>query len=393
MPISVVDGDTYDPPETAEPDCEWPIVMRCDPSVAFTPETVELAQVSAAEIMDLATARRFGVCTSTFAPGPPAPAEAGHVPAWDLVDPKISYDANAARWNQFYDGGNPGNARVGICPSEDRIKLWHRRVVDVVQVVVDGAVLDPTAYHLEGQILVRDDGNDWPSTQGERYATGSWEITYRHGIPVPKAGQVATGILACEIALALDDDDDCSLPARTKTYTNHAGVTVGFIDPMEFLEDGMTGLYVPDQWIRRVNPHGLDRRARAFSFRKNRRHALRLPNPSIFENLEIERGRTFSFTVRFWADPAKTTPLDVSGRTFDADLVNTADTGQLLGEFAVDMTDAANGVVRFTLDDTITATIPSDVTSATTDVRQFIGGEPTTAVPDQTFPVTDPITT
>lgn len=285
MPIKVVEGDNYEAPQTAEPDCEWPIIMNCSPSTAFEPEIVELAQVSAADIMNAATARRFGVCTSTFAPLPPPPCEVGHQDGWSLVDPYLSVGGGADRFRAFVGSGCDGCGWYGCaCGTNTKLRLWHTRVIDITRIVIGGVVLPSTAYYLDGNILVRDDGSGWPSEQhGRRGSAHSWEITYRHGIPLPRAGMVATGVLACEIAMALSADEECSLPARTKTYTNHAGLTIGFIDPMEFLADGLTGLYVPDQWIKRENPHGIVRRARAYSFRKHRRGARRIPNPPVPE--------------------------------------------------------------------------------------------------------------
>lgn len=282
MPINVVDGDSYSAPATAEPDCDWPILMDCSPSEAFDADTVTLAKISAAEIMNVASAHQFGVCTSTFMPLPPPPCEVGHQDAWSLVDPKLGGFAGADRFAQFYGtSGCGGCGWYGCgCGSNTKIRLWHTRVIDIVQVIVDGEIVDPSTYWLDGNILHSDTG--WPTVQvaSRRGTVGTWEITYRHGKPLPTGGQIATGRLACEIAMALSDDDECSLPERTKTYTNHAGLTLGIIDPMEFLVDGMTGLYIPDQWIRRVNPHGLVRRARAYSFKKHRRGAKRVPNPS-----------------------------------------------------------------------------------------------------------------
>lgn len=284
MPINVVDGDEYEAPRTIEPDCDWPIIMECSPAESFDEGLLQLAQVSAADIMNAASARRFGVCTSTFAPLPPPPCETGHQDGWSLVDPKIGFSIGADRFRQFYDGAAGGCGGCGwygcVCGLNTKIRLWHTRVIDVVQVIIGGVLLDAGAYYLDGNVLIRDDGQGWPIVQsGRRGSATAWEVTYRHGVPLPRAGMIATGVLACEIAMALSADDDCSLPARTKTYTNHAGITIGFIDPMEFLEDGLTGLYVPDQWIRRVNPHGISRRARAYSYRKHRRGARRIPNP------------------------------------------------------------------------------------------------------------------
>lgn len=285
MPINVVDGEDYEPPRTVEPDCDWPIIMDCSPAAAFESDVVTLAMESAADIMNAATARRFGVCTSTFAPLPPPPCEVGHQDGWALVDPRLSPSSSAGAFRAFYNGGGgcDGCGWYGcVCGLNTKIRLWHTRVIDVTQVVVGGDVLTDTAYYLDGNILIRDDGDGWPVEQsGRRGSDTSWEVTYRHGIPLSRAGMIATGVLACEIAMALAADDECTLPQRTKTYTNHAGLTIGFIDPMEFLSDGLTGLYIPDQWIKRENPHGIVRRARAYSFRKHRRGARRIANPVI----------------------------------------------------------------------------------------------------------------
>ncbi len=309
MPLHVVDGESYQAPATIEPDCDWPIIMDCSPSTAFTPEIVALAKQFAASVMNAATARRYGVCTSTFRPLCPPSCNPGHQDGWALVDPKVNGMIGAEHFRAYMNGScgcDDGGWYGCSCGQNTKLRLWHQRVVDVSQVLIDGTVLSPDSYYLDGNVLVRDDGFGWPTDQtGRRGETGSWEISYRHGIPVPPAGMVATGVLACEIAMALSADDECSLPARTKTYTNHAGLTIGFIDPMEFLSDGLTGLYVPDQWITRVNPHKITRRARAYSYGKRRRDARRVPNPV---NLA-----TSGFEVVYTGDTDETVVVQLNG--------------------------------------------------------------------------------
>lgn len=328
MPLNVVDADTYEAPPTIAPDCDWPVRMECSPSSGFDAAIVELAKVNAAGIMNAATARRFGVCTSTFMPLPPPACTGGHQDAWSLVDPRVNGRVGAAAFRSFYDNGIAWCACAG---EGTKIRLWHSRVIDIVQVIVGGTILDPDAYYLEGNVLVRDDGSTWPNLQeGRRGSATSWEITYRHGDPVPIEGATATGELACEIALALTGDEECSLPQRTKTYTNHAGLTLGIIDPMEFLVDGLTGLYLPDQWIRKVNPNGLARRARAYSYGKKRRDARRVSNPASLSGFAAVYTGDIDQTVRVeltgvdtlagataveahvWVDPDDVTVLDAS---------------------------------------------------------------------------------
>jgi hypothetical protein len=64
--------------------------------------------------------------------------------------------------------------------------------------------------------------------------------------------------------------------------------------------------------------------------------------------LEIYRGDTFTFTVRFWTDADKTTPLDVSARTFACQLRTTADDSDSV-DLDIDDTDASTGIVVVSL--------------------------------------------
>lgn len=369
MPINVIDGDTYEAPLTIEPDCDWPIIMNCDPSHAFEPEIVTLAQVFAADVMNAASGRQFGVCTSTFMPLPPEPCPTGHQDGWSLVDPKINSMIGAARFREFYDGSSSGCSDCGLygcasCGLNTKIRLWHTRVIDVRQVMIDGVILADSAYYLEGNVLVRDDGGSWPITQsGRRGAAGTWEITYRHGKPLQVPGQTATGVLACEIAMALSDDEDCSLPSRTKSYTNYAGLTLNVLDPMEFLTDGLTGLEIPDYWITKVNPHRLVRRARAYSFGKRRRDARRVSNPIGLPSnyppvytgdadrtirVKLIGGKPLSSAVsveaHVWVDPDDVTVLDAS--VYDVtDNVVEVELGDVTGWLATLVQDPGEVVV------------------------------------------------
>jgi hypothetical protein len=54
------------------------------------------------------------------------------------------------------------------------------------------------------------------------------------------------------------------LPERVQTITRQ-GVTVGFLDPQDFLEKGRTGITMIDLWLRSVNPRGISRRARMYA--------------------------------------------------------------------------------------------------------------------------------
>lgn len=126
-------------------------------------------------------------------------------------------------------------------------------VADVVEVAIDGEVIDSSAYRVDGRArLVRQDGGSWPTCQdlslpdGE---PGTWSVRYRHGTPVPEGGQVAAAVLACEMAKALMADKTCGLPQRITNQVTREGITVTILDQFEGLEAGRTGLWLVDSWV------------------------------------------------------------------------------------------------------------------------------------------------
>lgn len=131
-------------------------------------------------------------------------------------------------------------------------------------VIIDGVALAPSTYALDGaRRLVRTDGGSFPRSNDPDLVLGSvgtWSVTYLSGRPVPDDGGVAAAELAGHIALAWVGSSACKLPARL-TQVTRQDVTMAFQDPMDFLRQGRTGLYLPDLWLQSVNPRGLMRSA------------------------------------------------------------------------------------------------------------------------------------
>lgn len=74
-------------------------------------------------------------------------------------------------------------------------------------------------------------------------------VTYAQGVPVPAGGQLAAGVLACQMAKAACGNGTCELPQRIQTLTRQ-GVTVGFLDNFtEVYRSGATGLFLVDSWV------------------------------------------------------------------------------------------------------------------------------------------------
>lgn len=107
----------------------------------------------------------------------------------------------------------------------------------------------------------------WPACQDMNADTSqpnTWEVTYLRGYPVPMAGRRALAQLACELCLACMNDDCCSLPQRVTSIVRE-GVSMTMLDPMDFIDKGLTGLYAVDMWLRSVNPNARPRGAAILS--------------------------------------------------------------------------------------------------------------------------------
>jgi hypothetical protein len=128
-------------------------------------------------------------------------------------------------------------------------------VDSVTEVWIDGVQLDADAYRVDNHSkLIRVDGGDWPACQDMLSdptvpGTDSFMVVFDQGVPVPAGGQIAAGILACEMAKAACRDNSCKLPQRLQSITRQ-GVTMTVLDSFSDLyEHGATGLWLVDNWV------------------------------------------------------------------------------------------------------------------------------------------------
>lgn len=129
-------------------------------------------------------------------------------------------------------------------------------VSSVEEIRIGGQVLDPSAYRIDNyRLLVRTDGGQWPTCQdmsADPTQPNTWLVSYTLGMPVPVGGQVAAGLLACELAKALCGDNTCALPRRVQSVTRQ-GVTVAtLLDTFEDVDKGRTGIWLIDSWVASV---------------------------------------------------------------------------------------------------------------------------------------------
>lgn len=235
--------------------CEWPLLGDCDALAEVEAQDYGGPEVAAALVTWATsylwrwTGRRYGVCPVTVRPRRVDCAAAtfrGGMPGG---------------WTPVLVGGRWRNVACGSCGDrcgcDDGVSSIRLPgpVVEVTAVVIDGVALDPAAYRVDDHgVLVRQDGERWPACQDLALPAGeedTWTVSYTWGIPVPVDGQLAAGLLACELAKAYQGADDCSLPQRVQTITRE-GVTVGFLDPFDGLNEGKTGVWTVDAWVASV---------------------------------------------------------------------------------------------------------------------------------------------
>lgn len=217
-----------------------------------------VAIAAATEVLWALSGRQFGYCELTIRPC-----------RSDCLDFNWNYINDWWQWGVwprplFYQGIwtnlTCGGCTRGCSCSVVSEAILPSPVSQIVQVKVDGVVLDSTQYRVDdGRRLVRLGGSSWPICNDLTKAdtqTGTWSVKLQFGSQVPELGRMALGELACQFAQLLGSTGKCKLPIPVQSIVRQ-GVTMNFIDPTQILEAGRVGLYVSDMFIRTFNPAGL----------------------------------------------------------------------------------------------------------------------------------------
>lgn len=186
-------------------------------------------------------------------------------------------------------GGSWVNIGCTRCPGDCSCSLVSEvklpgPVGAVVEILVDGVTLDPPEDHVrvdDYSRVVRIDGGRWPACQhldAPPTDAGTWQITYNRGLPVPPGGESVAAILACELAKACAGSGDCRLPKRIQTVTRQ-GMTVGFLDSFDMLDEGRFGLFEVDSWLASARRAAGGRRRRGRSPDVPRQRMQTWPDP------------------------------------------------------------------------------------------------------------------
>lgn len=253
--------------------CAWTVRTDCVPEWdTYTPEVQELAIDWATGILDALTGRQFAQCPVLVRP---CGTRCGWYGGY-LTYPVDSAQASGlgAPWMVPYIG--PGGVWrnctcAGSCTCRARCEAHlGDSVAEIIEVKVDGLVINPAAYRLDnhgGPVLVRTDGECWPECQDMNLSDdepNTFSIQYRPGSPLPVMGQIAAGELAGQFARACSGGDGCTLPQQLQSLSRN-GVQVEIVDPNLLLDNGFTGIPNVDLFVKAVNPGRLTRRPRVLS--------------------------------------------------------------------------------------------------------------------------------
>ena len=270
-------------PEGMGPCSNWvdsaDVLACCSAEIGSDTTYLEMSVAAAVELLYEASSRRFpGICQRTVRPcrlgtcrwGEPQVLSRGHLVGWD-----------GSRWDGFDCG----------CRPTSRVKLAGR-AHQIVQVKIDGIVLDPTEYALQdGRWLIRESPNRWPSCQDISLPDtedGTWSVTYTYGKAPPMAGQLAAQALACEILKGCNPDAECAIPKGAMRVTRQ-GITLErnfFIRQRAGARSGKgtqgvfwaTGITEVDFFLNTFNPAGIPRRATFWSASSRNRYAKSDPS-------------------------------------------------------------------------------------------------------------------
>ncbi len=233
--------------------------MLCSTWSSYTAAQQAYALSFATQVIWAATGRRFGLCAVTIRPC------IGRSEGLYQTFPV------AGHWSVY---GVTGGITVqyGSCDCCERSACSAAAlplpgpVASITTVTIDGVVVDPSTYRLDGHLLVRQDGAGWPVTQDLSAAEGSadtFSIAYQRGEAVPTILNDVAGRYACEVAKGMVGGS-CALPNRIQSLTRN-GIDLTMMDPGDYLSQGRTGFAEIDQMITAYNPDGLRSRPRVLS--------------------------------------------------------------------------------------------------------------------------------
>lgn len=145
------------------------------------------------------------------------------------------------------------------CGYPHRMRLRHQPVQRVLSVEINGQAVAPADYALLNHSTL-----GFPYGSIAACSATCVRVSYVWGVNPPPGGRTAAAVMADQFLLAWEGDDSCRFPRRITSVTRQQ-VSWTIMDPQDFLEDGRTGIYEIDLFLKSVNPDKARKPARVFS--------------------------------------------------------------------------------------------------------------------------------
>lgn len=161
--------------------------------------------------------------------------------------------ATGYRWPGIWRHDYRPDCDLAYRPFGAMLALPQRPARRILEVLLDGDVLDPAGYRAE-RYYVRRIGHDengislrWPTTQDMSLAeteVGTWVVRYEWGVRPPPEAVSAAVEFATELMLARKGKE-CRLPSNVRSIDRET-VSITFADISSYLARGNTGLFLVD---------------------------------------------------------------------------------------------------------------------------------------------------
>lgn len=216
---------------------------------------IDQAKLAASQLLWAITGRQFGVCEATIRPCRKKCEDICCLPVGGF--PWVPVHLPDGTWTNVACDCQGGCSCTKIC----EINIPYP-ACSVSEVKIDGVVVDPATYRIDNfRKLVRVGEECWPICNALNLPDteiGTWSVTLTYGKEVPEMVTLGAQEMACEIIKSCMGRP-CKLPQRLQSITRQ-GMSATFLDPMEFISEGLTGLYFVDLAARTYNPRRLMRR-------------------------------------------------------------------------------------------------------------------------------------
>lgn len=164
------------------------------------------------------------------------------------------------------------------CGNESYLRLAGYPVQRILEVKIDGEIIDPSEYRLdERRNLIRmadtsttpPTDRSWPVCQDlslDDTEPGTFSVVYEWGMAPPELGKQAAAQLAVELWRGAPGNDGvCRLPNKVTRIVRQGIEMDRVVSMADALREGATGLQLVDAFIALVNPQKAKMRSAVFS--------------------------------------------------------------------------------------------------------------------------------